>query len=280
MPPPPESHKTFPTLLNALFILAALIGIEILIAAAYIDVFGRFKDGDPIAIGVVVTFANGIVFACLMTYKRLSFATLFHSGESSSRAVLLLLTPPIVLLFGGASVLMDDLMALVLILLPMTQSQYDMFARLMSNGAATLIVLCLVAPFLEEMLFRGVFLRSFLRQYSAGQAIVFSSALFAIAHMNIYQALSAFVAGLMLGWVYACTQSLWPCIVGHSAANLAGFLLTAPPAPSAVSQVPGNFELAPMPIQVAAVMSVVIGGYLLWKLLGGTRGMQQVRDAA
>ncbi len=280
MSPPPKSRHTFPNLLNALFIIAALIGIEIVIAVIYITIFGEFQSGDPAATGVVLVLANIIVFAGLMTYKKLSFADLFHPGESSSRAVLLLLTLPIALLFAGAAVVIDDLMAWVLVLLPMTQSQYDMFARLMSDGVTTLIVLCLVAPFLEEMLFRGVFLRSFLQQYSTKQAIVFSSAVFGIAHMNIYQTLTAFILGLMLGWIYLRAQSLWPCIVGHAAFNLSGFLLSDPPSASAALPTAGNVTLAPMPTQLMAVVSVTVGGYLLWKLLGGTGRARETGDTA
>ncbi len=272
-----ERHKNFPSLTQALLVLMILLAIEILIGSAYIDLFGRFEPGDVVAGVVVAVLANGVVFASLMTWKRLSFADLFHPGQTSKRAVVLLLTPPIVLFAFGESILMDDLMSLVLVLLPMTQEQYDMFARLTGDGLASLILLCVVAPFLEEMLFRGVFLRSFLQQYSPVQAMVFSSALFGIAHLNIYQGLSAFIGGMMLAWLYMRAKSLWPCIIAHAAFNLSCVVLNAMTAGSA----PESSTLAPLPMQLTAMVFVAVGGYVLWKLLGvrGTASAASARES-
>jgi membrane protease YdiL (CAAX protease family) len=74
---------------------------------------------------------------------------------------------------------------------------------------------------LEEMLFRGVILRAFLRRYPAGIAIVHSSAIFGLAHLNLYQFLVGLMLGLLLGWLYERTRSLWPCIALHGAYNSA-----------------------------------------------------------
>mgnify|MGYP000750589167 CR=1 FL=1 len=202
----------------------------------------------------------------VMSYRRLTLARLIHDGASSQGAVLVVLTVPIILLFCGAMVLLDDLAVLISHLLPMSQSDIDMFQRLMSGGVASFITLCLIAPVIEEMLFRGIFLRSFLHQYSARQAIVFSSALFGIAHLNIYQGVPAFLVGLMIGWIYLRVRSLWPCIIAHMAFNLSGYAITMLIGDAgSSSSVP---EFAPLPMQILALICTVIGAHLLWKLLG------------
>ena len=50
---------------------------------------------------------------------------------------------------------------------------------------------------LEEMLFRGVTLRGFLRRYSRTFAIRWSAALFGIAHLNLYQFMTALAIGIV-----------------------------------------------------------------------------------
>jgi uncharacterized protein len=269
-----EKHQDVPNLTQALFILVALLGIEILVAAVFIDINGRFMSGDPVAGGIIAVFAFGLMLSALMTYKHLGFAALIHSSPISVKAVVGVLTLPVIIFFLGAAVLIEDLLALVVALLPMTQDQYDMFQQLMAGGAASLITLCVVAPFIEEMLFRGIFLRSFLHQYSVRQSIVFSSLLFGIAHLNIYQAIGAFLLGVVFGWLYVRTRSLWPSIIAHGAYNLACFGLAT------TNAVP---ELPSLELQILAAGGVLAGGTALWKLLGGEpmrRSAKRLNDAA
>lgn len=263
---PGDDRKSFPTLAQAIGLIVALCAIELLIGAAYYDFVGPFQAGDPVATGAVALFANGVLLSAVMSYRHLTLARLIHDGASSQGAVLVVLTVPIILLFCGAMVLLDDLAVLISHLLPMSQSDIDMFQRLMSGGVASFITLCLIAPVIEEMLFRGIFLRSFLHQYSARQAIFFSSALFGIAHLNIYQGVPAFLVGLMIGWIYLRVRSLWPCIIAHMAFNLSGYAITMLIGDaSSSSPVP---EFAPLPMQILGLICTVIGAHLLWKLLG------------
>ena len=81
------------------------------------------------------------------------------------------------------------------------------------------ITLCVIAPFVEEMLFRGLFLRSFLWSHSPARAIVLTSLLFGAAHLNVYQFVVASTLGLVSGWLYWATRSLWPCIFEHAIYN-------------------------------------------------------------
>jgi membrane protease YdiL (CAAX protease family) len=90
---------------------------------------------------------------------------------------------------------------------------------MVSGGVVAVITTCVIAPFVEEMLFRGLFLRSFLWNYGALRAIIFSSLLFGAAHLNVYQFVIASTLGLLSGWLYVATRSLWPCIFEHAIYN-------------------------------------------------------------
>lgn len=80
-----------------------------------------------------------------------------------------------------------------------------------------------LAPITEELLFRGVLLPGLLRNYRPAVAIGQSALLFGLIHFNSAQSLNAFLMGLLLGWVYYQSRSLWLCIGLHGLHNSLAF---------------------------------------------------------
>ncbi|MFI3324716.1 MAG: type II CAAX endopeptidase family protein [Clostridia bacterium] len=77
------------------------------------------------------------------------------------------------------------------------------------------IIAVSIAPAVfEEFVFRGVVL-SKLKKYGASFAIVVSSILFAILHSNLISMPFAFLAGLVMGFIYVKTNNLWITIFIH-----------------------------------------------------------------
>ena len=76
-----------------------------------------------------------------------------------------------------------------------------------------------MAPFFEEMMFRGFLLASLTRYFSVNVAILLSSFLFAIAHLNLSEVLPLAGLGLILGLVYTRTRNLWVPMLLHSLWN-------------------------------------------------------------
>lgn len=101
------------------------------------------------------------------------------------------------------------------------------------SGPIGFISVGLIAPIAEEFVFRGAILRrllayfdgkydgnnSWLSHNSHWIAIAISALLFALVHGNMAQGLHAFVIGLLLGWLYYSTKSIWPGIVLHLVNN-------------------------------------------------------------
>jgi hypothetical protein len=125
--------------------------------------------------------------------------------------------------------------------------------------------LVLVAPVTEELLCRGIMLRGLLGRYRPGVAIALSSMLFAFMHLNPWQTISAFALGLLFGWFYLRTGSLWPCIAGHAINNgICVILVSAPfgwwPAPSASDLQIVEFQ----PLWMDAAGAVLLLAGLRW----------------
>ena len=81
------------------------------------------------------------------------------------------------------------------------------------------ILVAAVSGFCEEVLFRGVIQSQFQPQYG----LWMTSAIFALFHCPSLRHLSygiwAFAAGLLLGWLYISTGSLWVPITAHAVSN-------------------------------------------------------------
>lgn len=216
-----ERNEHFPSALEAFFVVIALFVAEYVVGAALYDL-KAFSGVDPRdVLGVVALFGNSIVFTALMHYKRLSYASLFHPSQRSITATLGTLSLPILLIIPALTLAMWTLMSALVLVAPMSRWEEAMFNQMMSNGLVSMVSVCIIAPVLEEMLFRGVILRSFLHQYSPRVAIAGSAALFGLAHLNLYQFFVGFLLGLVAGWLYERSRSLWPCILFHAAYNSA-----------------------------------------------------------
>ena len=87
-------------------------------------------------------------------------------------------------------------------------------------------VIALLAPVVEEVVFRGAILRALLSSMqSKWGAICISAALFAPIHFNPAQTPHAFLMGLLMGWLYMRTGSIVPGVVFHWANNTVAYLI-------------------------------------------------------
>lgn len=83
----------------------------------------------------------------------------------------------------------------------------------------TLLCVSVFAPFFEEWLCRGLVLRGLLQKTKPATAIAVSAIFFAVLHMNPWQALPAFLLGLLFGYVYYKTGSLKLTMLMHCVNN-------------------------------------------------------------
>ena len=90
----------------------------------------------------------------------------------------------------------------------------------MSRNPFGILTIGLMAPILEELLFRGA-IQGYLQKVckKPWSAIIISSLIFGVVHMNPAQIPFAFLLGMMFGWLYYRTGSLLPGIVGHALNN-------------------------------------------------------------
>lgn len=254
-----EQHRSFPNAIEATLLIVALFLTEIGIGEILSSV-DALAGVNPLDLWALISVAgNGLLFSVLLAYKKMRHRDLFHAARHSVAATLAVLTIPILLLVPGLALVTMTINSIVTKAFPMSSEEVALFEAMQTHAPIALLFACVIAPMLEEMLFRGVILRSFLVQYSRTAAILGSAALFGVAHLNLSQFVTAFIAGVVLGWLYERTRSLWPCILLHAANN--AFAMYSP---ALIDPKAGDFST---PFYIAAYGCLIVGTLLLLRIL-------------
>ena len=116
-------------------------------------------------------------------------------------------------------------------LLPDTPEWFEKLMKAMTNGPlwVSLISVSIFAPLFEEWLCRGLVLRGLLQKTTPAAAISVSALFFAFLHMNPWQALPAFMLGLLFGYVYYKTGSLKLTMLMHCVNNTLAVIFSRTP---------------------------------------------------
>lgn len=107
--------------------------------------------------------------------------------------------------------------------IPTSNFLLEMFRGIKEQPFPYFIMMVIAAPLLEEILFRGIILDGFLKNYKSLHAILVSAFIFALVHGNLVQGLNAFILGALFGWIYWKTKSIIPTIVIHAVNNALAF---------------------------------------------------------
>ena len=91
--------------------------------------------------------------------------------------------------------------------------------------AIQLLAIGVAAPVVEELVFRGIIMNR-LKWVPVWACVLIQGLMFGIVHLNVFQGLYAFVAGVLLGLVYLKYRSIVYVIVGHMAYNLTSVILS------------------------------------------------------
>ena len=103
---------------------------------------------------------------------------------------------------------------------PMPESLEEMMNSMMEGPLwVTLLSVSVFAPIFEEWLCRGLVLRGLLRKMKPVWAMIISSLFFAFIHLNPWQALPAFILGMLFAYVYYRTGSLKLTMLMHCTNN-------------------------------------------------------------
>lgn len=91
--------------------------------------------------------------------------------------------------------------------------------------ALIFVALVVLAPLVEEILFRGFLFAAFRRTFGFWLGAVGVSLLFAVAHGQANVGIDVFVLSMFLCYLRDKTDSLWPAVALHALKNLVAFVV-------------------------------------------------------
>ena len=111
----------------------------------------------------------------------------------------------------------------------LTEYAEDLVDRASGAGVVLLLVVMvvLVAPLVEELVYRGLVQRSLATTVPPAAAVVLGGAFFALIHFRPVEYPGLFLVGIVLGSCVAATGRLGMAVVAHVAFNATGLLVAA-----------------------------------------------------
>ena len=207
---------------KALIYLVAFVGIQ-LIAGAVIQLAYILLKGQ----GAVVDATGLIITTALADVATLLLFLLLRWAEVSRHWVR---TRPWTVLFWCVLAAFGAIIPSTFIQEQMPELPNwveDEFELIMGNRFGYFVI-GLMAPLVEELVFRGAILRALLRWKSnPWVGIIISAIIFSAVHMNPVQMPHAFLIGILLGWMYYRTDSIVPGVVYHWVNNTIAYVLYA-----------------------------------------------------
>jgi len=100
----------------------------------------------------------------------------------------------------------------------------SVYLQLLNDQVHFFLSVVILAPIVEEIIFREIILNKFLLKYSVKKAIIASSILFSIIHISIFSMINALFLGIIFGYIYYRYKTIILCILLHSVANMIVFL--------------------------------------------------------
>ncbi len=153
------------------------------------------------------------------------------------------------------------LISILSLIFPSWLEQYEQLLDTagLSQQLSPLLLLyaVIIGPVAEELIFRGLTLRSIQRVFPFWLANIFQAILFGIYHMNWLQGCYAAVFGLVLGYVCEKGGSIYLSIFFHILYNLWGTIVT-----DFLSQVQINEIILGVLILITMLLSLIAGGIL------------------
>lgn len=280
----PAPHKAFPNVADYLvffgiFFVAQFIGAAVGWLVTGLPDTTLLESGDETAQAAEQLLAarfNALSFFVAMSLTLTGFLV-YRARRGGPRIVARFsargLNPVLllwgVLLIAATSVILEPLLSA----LPEIPNVYG-------RGFWSLLTLVVMAPLFEEVIFRGVVLESTRARYGVLAAWLVSALVFGIVHVHPTIAVNAFAMGLVFGFIYLRSESLWSTIILHAINNgFAYILLLMGQQNSTLIDLIGSRTLYVI-IYIAALAVFAASGYMVYRTLARLKADEKNRADA
>ena len=276
-------RRKFPTVGDLFAMLGIAFGAQIVVGTAamvFLLFAGHgldFKSLEPAALGKVMAAlyfcSMSITLAGILYYRRARGGS-GPWARFSARG----LNPALLL---WAFVLM---FAVGVVLEPLLRLMPELSLEV-GRGFWTILSLVIFAPIFEELICRGVVLGSLRGKFGVTTAWLHVApgpfgVVFGVLHGQPVQVINATVIGLVLGYVYLATDSLWSVMILHALNNAVAYLALATGHGNALLiDLVGSRTLYVL-IYIAALALSAVSGYMMLRTLRRMKEAEKNPSAA
>lgn len=215
------AHKYYPSILQTIHLLVVYIFVQTVVdfPLAVIDYFNdteyMYHPVKKALLGTVST-----VFILVYGYRKLKapFGQVFPFRFFNP-----LIIVAVIIFFLGMHNLLNEVNLFIEKVIPPPAWFWELFDNVLQpagNWWGSFVRVAVIAPVVEELIFRGIILQGLRRNYSALVSVFMSALLFAVFHLNPWQFPATFILGLLLGWITVMNNNIVLAITGHSINNL------------------------------------------------------------
>ena len=212
--------KYYPTIMGAIHLVVLYTFIQTIIDFP-LALFDYYNGTDSLynPFKKIVLGVGSPVFIFYYAYRKagVKLSKLFPAKSFN----ILILIPVLVFLWAAQNLIGEVNIALEKVLPPPAWF-WELFNKIFESdygiyGAILKVVI--MAPVIEELIFRGVIMHGLMRNYSKFTAVFASALMFALFHLNPWQFPATFILGLLLGLLMVRTRNIYLCILGHAFNN-------------------------------------------------------------
>lgn len=212
--------KSYPTILDAVHLIVLYIFIQSIVdfPLAMLDYYkGTEYLANPIK--KILLGVGSVLFIFYFAWRKagVPLKELFPVKRFN---VLILI--PILVFLWAAHHLIGEINVQLEKVLPPPAWFLELFIRIFENDYGVygaVVKVAIIAPIIEEMIFRGIIMHGLMKNYSPFTAVTVSALMFALFHLNPWQFPATFILGILLGIVMFRTRNIILCILGHAINN-------------------------------------------------------------
>ena len=211
--------STFPQKRDIVMYIALILVMSVIVGAVAQIVAGGVAMNTPFSSMVVYGSSMGLSLVAMLLYRR------SRGGRGNIIRYRLRWFNAWLILWGLLAITAIGVVEEPLFEL-MPHSWLEMVENVIGTGVWAICSSVILAPVLEELIFRGVILGTVRSRWGAVPAIAASALLFGIIHGVPQQVINAAAIGVVLGGIYVATDSIVAVIVLHAINNGLSYALT------------------------------------------------------
>lgn len=212
--------KSYPTIGGAIHLVVLYLFVQAVVdfPLAMLDYYnGTDYLYNPIK--KIILEIGSTIFIFYFAYRQagVSLKELFPTKSFN----VLIVLPLLVFLFAAQN-LIEVVNIQLNKVLPPPSWFWELFSKVFESDYGiygAILKIAIIAPIVEELIFRGVIMHGLMRNYSKFTAVFVSALMFALFHLNPWQFPATFVLGLLLGLLMLRTRNIYLCILGHAINN-------------------------------------------------------------